>query len=176
MADPQLKEKVEQLIAAAGIVADTAVRSELAEDLTGRAMERCVPLLDRNGAASAVPEHILAWTSQQVLDIEAELTDGGVHRYLDDVYYGGGQWVLLAGFLGWAHAARGDRERARELLTWMTDQARPSGDLPEQVATVLLHPDHEQPWIDRWGPSACPLLWSHAMFLVLASELGVLPD
>jgi isomaltose glucohydrolase len=103
--------------------------------------------------------------------IEAELTDGGVHRYLDDVYYGGGQWVLLAGFLGWAHAARGDRDRAGELLTWMTDQARPSGDLPEQVATVLLHPDHEQPWIDRWGPSACPLLWSHAMLLVLADTL-----
>ncbi|MGR6968019.1 MobF family relaxase [Geodermatophilus sp. URMC 61] len=70
-----VRGEVEQLIAAARIVADTAVRSELAEDLTARTMERCVPLLDRNGGAGAVPEHIRAWTSQPVLDIEAELTD-----------------------------------------------------------------------------------------------------
>ena len=47
-----------------------AVRIELAEDLTARAMDRCVPLLDRDG----VPEHIRAWTSQPVLDVEADLT------------------------------------------------------------------------------------------------------
>ncbi len=32
-------------------------------------------------------------------------------------------------------------------------------------------------WIDRWGPVATPLLWSHAMVLRLGLELGRLtPD
>jgi exodeoxyribonuclease V alpha subunit len=65
-----VRGEVEQLIAAAGIVADPAVRIELAEDLTARALGRCVPLLVREG----VPEHIRTLTCQQVLDVEAELT------------------------------------------------------------------------------------------------------
>ena len=69
-----LRGEVEQLIAAHGIVADGQVRIELAEDVTARAMGRCVPLLSRDGAAVGVPEHIRAWTSQPVLDVEADLT------------------------------------------------------------------------------------------------------
>ncbi|GAB3355427.1 MobF family relaxase [Modestobacter lapidis] len=65
-----IRGEAERLIAAAGVVADAGVRIELAEDLTARAMDRCVPLLDRDG----VPEHIRAWTSQPVLDVEADLT------------------------------------------------------------------------------------------------------
>ncbi|SHN88520.1 conjugative relaxase domain-containing protein, TrwC/TraI family [Geodermatophilus obscurus] len=65
-----VRGQVEQLIAAEGIIADAAVRLELAEDLTARAMARCVPLLDRAG----VPEHLRAWTSQPVLDVEDDLT------------------------------------------------------------------------------------------------------
>ncbi|WP_448643002.1 MobF family relaxase [Geodermatophilus sp. URMC 63] len=65
-----VRGEVEQLIAAAGIVVDAGVRMELAEDLTARTMARCVPLLDREG----VPEHIRTWTSQPVLDVEADLT------------------------------------------------------------------------------------------------------
>jgi hypothetical protein len=29
-------------------------------------------------------------------------------------------------------------------------------------------------WVERWGPPAFPLLWSHALFLTLALELGAL--
>ena len=36
----------------------------------------------------------------------------------------------------------------------------------------LLHPEFEQFWIDKWGPVATPLLWSHAMFLRLEAELA----
>ncbi|WP_091372212.1 MobF family relaxase [Geodermatophilus sp. DSM 45219] len=68
-----VRGEVEQLIAAEGIVVDAAVRVELAEDLTARAMARCVPLLDRDG--TDVPEHVRAWTSQSVLDVEADLVD-----------------------------------------------------------------------------------------------------
>jgi exodeoxyribonuclease V alpha subunit len=66
-----VRGEVEQLIAAAGIVVDAAVRGELAEDLTARTMVRCVPLLDQQ----SVPEHIRAWTSQPVLDVEDDLTE-----------------------------------------------------------------------------------------------------
>ncbi|WP_092195107.1 MobF family relaxase [Blastococcus tunisiensis] len=65
-----VRGEVEQLLAAAGIVTDPAVRTELAEDLTARTMDRCVPLLDRG----AVPAHIRAWTSTPVLAIEVDLT------------------------------------------------------------------------------------------------------
>ncbi|CCG05649.1 Conjugative TrwC relaxase (fragment) [Blastococcus saxobsidens DD2] len=65
-----IRGEAERGIAAEGVVADAAVRIELAEDLTARAMDRCLPLLDRDG----VPEHIRAWTSQPVLDVEADLT------------------------------------------------------------------------------------------------------
>jgi hypothetical protein len=68
-----IRGQAEQLIAAAGIVVDAAVRLELAEDFTARAVGRCVSLLVRDG--TAVLEHIRAWTSQPVLDVEADLTD-----------------------------------------------------------------------------------------------------
>jgi exodeoxyribonuclease V alpha subunit len=64
-----VRGEVERLIAAEGIVADAAVRLELAEDLTARALGRCVPLVHREG----VPEHIRSWTSRRVLEVEADL-------------------------------------------------------------------------------------------------------
>ncbi|MGY1914192.1 MobF family relaxase [Blastococcus sp. HT6-30] len=69
-----VRGEVEQLLAAAGIVTDPAVRIELAEDVTARAMGRCVPLLDRHSPAEGVPEHIRAWTSGPVLAVEADLS------------------------------------------------------------------------------------------------------
>src|SRR3954464_13637016 len=66
--------EAEQLLAADGSVSEPAVRIELAEDLTARALARCVPLLERDGAPIDAPEHVRAWTSRPVLDVEAELT------------------------------------------------------------------------------------------------------
>lgn len=97
----------------------------------------------------------------------------GTHRYAADVFYGGGQWPLLTCLLGWNLLAAGDIEGARACLAWAADQADPSGLLPEQTAYHLLAPEHRQEWIDRWGPVATPLLWSHAMYLTLAVELGL---
>ncbi|BCW82854.1 hypothetical protein NicSoilE8_05270 [Arthrobacter sp. NicSoilE8] len=105
--------------------------------------------------------------------VEKQLTvNNGVHRYLDDTYYGGGQWPLLSCFLGLAHAATGNRTRAKEMLQWAASTASDDADFPEQVEDHLLSPDHLQLWIERWGTSANPLLWSHAMFLRLAIALG----
>ena len=61
---------------------------------------------------------------------------------------------------------------AQRLLDWAASTATDEGTLPEQVAGHLLSPEHQQEWIDRWGPVANPLLWSHAMVLRLAAELG----
>jgi GH15 family glucan-1,4-alpha-glucosidase len=108
--------------------------------------------------------------------IERRLVVGrGVHRHADDVYYGGGLWLLLAGFLGLHYAAVGRRHEAEAELEWIEAWATTGGELPEQVATHLLHPQQRQRWLDELGPSPCPLLWSHAMYLTLATELGGAP-
>jgi exodeoxyribonuclease V alpha subunit len=74
-----VRGQVEQLIAASGIIAGAPARLELAEDLTARALDGCVPLLGRRG----LPEHIRALTSQQVLDVEADLTARFIARAAD---------------------------------------------------------------------------------------------
>lgn len=108
--------------------------------------------------------------------IEADLrsVDGGVHRYLDDTYYGGGEWLLLTAALGRVYLRRdqpGDRERAVACLDWIERQARPDGSMPEQVHTRALHPERIAEWEATWGTSACPLLWSHATYLSLLTDL-----
>ncbi len=107
--------------------------------------------------------------------IEADLWHGGVHRYLDDSYYGGGEWVLLTAWLGWLHAAQGSRAKAVACRDWVEAQVDAAGLLPEQVADHALFPDMVRPWVERWGPSAKPLLWSHAMYLVLCTQLAETP-
>jgi exodeoxyribonuclease V alpha subunit len=64
-----VRGKVEVLLAQAGLVAEPAARIELAEDITARAIEHCAPLLLRPD----VPEHVRAYTSPQVLEVEAEI-------------------------------------------------------------------------------------------------------
>lgn len=106
--------------------------------------------------------------------ITARLDAGaGVHRYPSDEFFGGGQWPLLSCLLGWNRLAAGDHESARGYLDWAAAQATPVGHLPEQTDGHLLRPDRRQTWIDRWGPAATPLVWSHAMYLILAHELGL---
>ena len=87
---------------------------------------------------------------------------GGVWRNLDDEYYGGGEWVLLTALLGLAQPAR-----AEAALAWIEAHAAPNGDLPEQVQDNLQRPERYQPWVEKWGTPASPLLWSHAMYLRL---------
>lgn len=100
--------------------------------------------------------------------------DGGVHRFRDDVFYGGGQWLLLSALLGWNLAAAGDRDGALRHLRWIAAHATATGEMPEQASDHLLHPDTRAEWIERWGEVATPLLWSHGMYLILAAELGLL--
>ncbi|GEL46936.1 hypothetical protein CHO01_20520 [Cellulomonas hominis] len=101
--------------------------------------------------------------------------DGGVHRFRADVFYGGGQWLLLSALLGWNHAVAGRTDEAWTQLRWVAAHADPAtGEMPEQVPDHLLHPASRAEWLDRWGTVARPLLWSHGMYLILADELGLL--
>lgn len=119
-----------------------------------------------------------ALAASTTAQISAELcVDGGVHRYLGDTFYGGGQWPLLSCMLGLAYVAGGDLAAARRQLEWAALTATPEGYLPEQVDHDLLDPSRVAEWVERWGSVATPLLWSHAMYVRLAVELGVyVPD
>lgn len=112
-----------------------------------------------------------AMAESTVSAIRSQLAKPGVHRHLDDTYFGGGQWLLLTAMLGLAESAIGDDVSARQRLQWVETQADANGDLPEQVPVNLLYPEYEQQWIDQWGPVASPLLWSHAMYLLLHDAL-----
>jgi len=99
---------------------------------------------------------------------------GGVRRYAADRYYGGGEWVVLAAWLGWYYCARGHPGRARPLLDWVEAQSDARG-LPEQVPGPRTNRAAYDAWLSRWGPVARPLLWSHAMHLILAHCLEPSP-
>jgi GH15 family glucan-1,4-alpha-glucosidase len=94
---------------------------------------------------------------------------GGVYRYRGDSYYGGGEWILLACSLGWHEATSGNRDAVEPIRAWVRAQAHPNGDLPEQVVEHAQLAGMIEPWVERWGPVATPLLWSHAMYLVMES-------
>nr|PZN42445.1 MAG: hypothetical protein DIU70_05130 [Bacillota bacterium] len=132
--------------------------------------------VDANLLWVAVPFGLLApddpVMQATVAELERRCVTGGVHRYPEDTYYGGGEWLLLTAWLGWYYVRVGRRDRAWDLLRWVEDQADPEGNMPEQVCERVNDPTMVQPWVERWGPVANPLLWSHAMYLVLLEELG----
>ena len=100
---------------------------------------------------------------EQLARIERGL---GYHRHRDDEYYGGGEWIILAGFVGWARATLGLDAAAQ--LAWIEAQADGNGELPEQTGEQL-RPERYGEWVAKWGDPAKPLLWSHAMQLILCS-------
>jgi GH15 family glucan-1,4-alpha-glucosidase len=140
----------------------------LAAEVAGEARARAGDRVDASLLCLYEPFRLLDRLSgcQPLSRIEERLVDpaGGVHRHPDDEYYGGGAWVLLTAWHGWV---RGDPAALR----WIEERATPAGELPEQVPEHLLRPDRYEPWVAKWGPPACPLLWSHAMYLTAAVEI-----
>jgi isomaltose glucohydrolase len=117
------------------------------------------------------PDHPIVRAT--VAKIRTDILHDGVYRYLGDTFYGGGEWPILTAWLGWAEFAAGDAASARERLEWIVAQATEDGALPEQVSTHAQDPQYVGEWERRWGPVATPLVWSHAMFLTVASVIGV---
>ncbi len=66
-----IRGEAERLVAAIGVVAERSVRTDLAEDLTSRAVQLCLRILNRPDA----PEHVRSLTSEHVLSIESDLND-----------------------------------------------------------------------------------------------------
>lgn len=93
--------------------------------------------------------------------------EGGVYRYRGDTYFGGGEWLLLTSSLAWHDRLAGNADGFERSRAWVRAQARPNGDLPEQATTFAQQPAMIDPWQNRWGPVATPLLWSHAMYLIM---------
>jgi isomaltose glucohydrolase len=117
-----------------------------------------------------VEDQLMVRTSPRLSD-ELVGPTGGVRRYLGDTFYGGGEWIVLTAWLAWYQAATdhlNDAERAR---TWIEASATPEGHLPEQRTEAAQYPEMVRFWVERWGPVATPLLWSHAMYLVLCANL-----
>jgi GH15 family glucan-1,4-alpha-glucosidase len=98
--------------------------------------------------------------------------DGGVYRYQADTYFGGGEWLLLAAWLGWAYVELGRHDEARQILAWIESQANANGEMPEQVLQHTRDASYIAHWEQKWGTAACPLLWSHAMYLVLEAKIA----
>ena len=105
--------------------------------------------------------------------VESELvsTTGGVYRYKDDSYYGGGEWPILTALLGLCYAKLGRIDDAQRTLKWCMEATQSNGWVPEQQAKHLLFPDMYAHWVERWGQPANPLLWSQAMSILLADEI-----
>lgn len=102
-----------------------------------------------------------------VVAVMSELGTFGTYRHKDDDYFGGGKWLLLSCFLGLCLVSMDEKEKASEILNWVARHANDDLELPEQLEEPLLHPEMRAEWIERWGPPALPLLWSHAMYLSL---------
>jgi GH15 family glucan-1,4-alpha-glucosidase len=132
--------------------------------------------VDASLVSLAVPYQIVKPDEPSMLNtihaIEENLLHGGVQRYSEDTYYGGGEWILLTAWLGWYHARSGQPEKARSLLSWVKQQADENGFLPEQVPEFLNDSSAYSKWQQRWGAVASPLLWSHAKFLILKDALN----
>ncbi|MEK8129682.1 glycoside hydrolase family 15 protein [Paenibacillus filicis] len=113
------------------------------------------------------PEHPAMQATIERIGADLRTAQGGVRRYAGDSYYGGGEWLLLTAWYGWTAWAQGQWETAEETLGWIVSKADELGRMPEQVPDALVNRSGYEDWVNRWGPPASPLLWSHAMFVIL---------
>jgi GH15 family glucan-1,4-alpha-glucosidase len=114
---------------------------------------------------------ITVTTIRRIRD-ELQVPAGGVRRYQGDTFYGGAEWILLAASLGSVAIARGDTDLAEQMRAWIEASANAAGHLPEQIADRPQSPHMLAYWQQRWGQTATPLLWSHAMHLILLDDLA----
>ncbi len=173
-----VRGEVEELIASCDVVAASAVRRELAEDLAARAVAACVPLVIRDDA----PEHVRALSSSDVLAVEYDLVAqiiNGAQREKITVVEG-------AAGAGKTHRLAATREQVdarggRMLVVTPTRKAAQvaAGEVGTETRAVakLLH-EHGFRWDDEgnWSrtepsPAAPPL---DSRTLLVVDEAGML--
>lgn len=128
--------------------------------------------LDASLIWMAVPFEVISvdnrYMKNTVEKIEKQLlSNGGVKRYFDDNYYGGGSWLPLTAWVGWYYLKKGNKKKAMQYLEWVESKAE-NGELAEQVTDI--NSTEYVEWRNKWGEIAKPLLWSHAMHLILRHE------
>lgn len=109
-----------------------------------------------------------------ITEIEKRLViNGGLHRYEYDDYdgwmhegvqrnKGAGAWPLLNFWMAIYYSLKGDKPNAERYYTWVLDRVDAGGYIPEQIFDNGIQ------------ISICPLVWSHAMFLIASKLLGYL--
>lgn len=96
---------------------------------------------------------------------------GGLRRYRGDTFYGGNPWLMLTAWLGW-HARRADDPTVfRSAVDWVESRADANGQLAEQVLDEPQDVALVDYWVTKWGPVADPLLWSHAQYILMITEV-----
>ena len=173
-----VRGEVEKLIASCDVVARGAVRRELAEDLTARAVAACVPLVNRDDT----PDHVRALSSPNVLSVEydlvAQIINGAQRERITVVEgaAGAGKTRRLAATREQVEARGG-----RMLVVTPTRKAAQvaSGEVGTETRAVakLLH-EHGFRWDDEghWSrtepsPAAPPL---DSRTLLVVDEAGML--
>lgn len=131
-------EGINELLTGAAVV-----NGRLAKSLGSLALDASVIACFTPLCALDPGSSLASCTYEAIVD---KLAPEGVFRYLGDTYYGGGEWVLLAGFVGWHEAITGRLKGAEARLWWMHSQITSDGFLPEQVTVHALHPE----WISVW--------------------------
>lgn len=114
----------------------------------------------------------LNFTNTVDLITERLTLDGGLRRYSTDTYFGSGAWPVLTASLGWHYATLGDLEKAHQCKDWISAHFDELGRLGEQFGGEVRDPKFYQEWVERWGPPAQDLTWSHAMYVVLSIALA----
>jgi GH15 family glucan-1,4-alpha-glucosidase len=174
-------------LSAAAAMLDDAIFADRAESVRSSLMDQarrdgCFRKSDHSAAVDGsllwlcepfhvVPpgEHAFVETVRR---IAAELDlDGGIRRYPADTYYGGGAWPVLTASLGWYYAVTGDLGAAKRRRDWVAARTDDQGRLAEQFGGERRDPQNYGEWVRRWGTPAADLVWSHAMYVVLALEL-----
>lgn len=106
---------------------------------------------------------------------EKLLVGGGVKRYLKDVYFGGGEWIILTCWLAWHDINIGNLEEAEALIQWCESHTEKDGLFPEQSLEHLNYPEFKDVWEKNWWhESPAPLLWAHGMYIIACDALSKL--
>lgn len=141
------------------------VKSDHSRDVDAALLWLCQPF----GIVDSKEAHFAETLGRVAAGLELE---GGLRRYADDTYYGGGAWPVLTASLGICYASRGDLAEAERCMNWVAERVDSEGRLAEQYGGGRRDPEHYQLWVQRWGPPAVDLVWSHAMYVVLAAEMA----
>ena len=131
--------------------------------------------IDASLVWGAVPFELLPVENSLMVNTVKEIVrklyvNGGVKRYSSDTYFGGGSWILLSAVLGQYYFRRGEFKKAEQIRKWIEKHFDAQG-LPEQVPEYLIDDSKYCEWVQRWGEIAKPLLWSHACYLDLLSDM-----